>query len=114
MGAFAVTLHEPKPGPGNMNREEAIERLRRRQGELMRAGVTHLYMFGSTARGEAGADSDVDLFFDYDRRDFGLFALIAVKDMASEILKRPADVISRDSLHPLLRARIEASAVQVF
>lgn len=97
-----------------MTRQEAIDRLRQRQSELKQAGVTHLFLFGSTARDEAGDASDVDLFFDYDPRDFGLFALMEVKAKAAEILARPADVISRDSLHPLLRPQIEAGALQVF
>ena len=45
-----------------MKREEAISRLQQHEAELKRLGVEHLYMFSSTARGEAGDDSDVDLF----------------------------------------------------
>jgi predicted nucleotidyltransferase len=45
-----------------MKRDEAISRLQQHEAELKRLGVEHLYMFGSTARGEAGDDSDVDLF----------------------------------------------------
>jgi predicted nucleotidyltransferase len=50
-----------------MERGEAISRLQRHEADLKRLGVEHLYMFGSTARGDAGDDSDVDLFFDYER-----------------------------------------------
>ena len=45
-----------------MKRDEAISRLQQHEAELKRLGVEHLYMFGSTARGEAKDDSDVDLF----------------------------------------------------
>jgi carbonic anhydrase len=44
---------------------------------LRQLGVEHLYLFGSTARGEAREDSDVDLFFDYERgkrRQCGCYA----------------------------------------
>ncbi len=51
-------------GAGTLERDEAIARLRRLEAELKRLGVRDLYLFGSTARGEACADSDVDLFFD--------------------------------------------------
>lgn len=97
-----------------MTRQEAIERLRRHQTELKRAGVAHLYLFGSTARNDSRADSDVDMFFDYEKGKFGLFALLDVQEMATKILEKPADIVTRDSLHPVLRARIEASALQVF
>jgi hypothetical protein len=43
----------------------------------------HLYLFGSTARDEAGEDSDVDLFFDHPEGPLGLFALMEVKEAAA-------------------------------
>ena len=45
-----------------MTRKEAIGRLLEHEAELKRLGVRTLYLFGSTARGEAGESSDVDLF----------------------------------------------------
>ena len=97
-----------------MEREEAIARLKEHEAELRQLGVEHLYLFGSTARGEASTDSDVDLFFDYPKGKFGLFQLMEVKDVAARILGRKADVMTRDSLHKTLRERIEAAALQVF
>jgi len=93
---------------------EAITKLREHEAELRQLGVRHLYLFGSTARGEAGEDSDVDLFFDYEKGKLGLFELMDVKEQTSRILGRKADIMTRDSLHKVLRARIEASALQVF
>jgi uncharacterized protein len=81
---------------------------------LKRLGVEHLYLFGSTARGEAREDSDVDLFFDYERGKLGLFELMYVKEETTRILGRKADIMTRDSLHKVLRSQIEASALQVF
>jgi uncharacterized protein len=97
-----------------MKRDEAITKLKEHEAELRQLGVQHLYLFGSTARGEAGEDSDVDLFFDYERGKLGLFELMDVKEQTSRILGRKADIMTRDSLHKVLRSRIEASALQVF
>jgi predicted nucleotidyltransferase len=97
-----------------MNRDEAIHRLRARAADLKRLGVEHLYLFGSMARDEASEGSDVDLFFDYQRGKLGLFELMDVKEAAARILGRPADIMTRDSLHKTLRKRIEASALQIF
>ena len=97
-----------------MKRDEAITKLKEHEAELRQLGVQHLYLFGSTARGEAGEDSDVDLFFDYERGKLGLFELMDVKEQTSRILGRKADIMTRDSLHKVPRARIEASALQVF
>ncbi len=54
------------------------------------------------------------MFFDYDKGSFGLFALMDVKEMAAAILGHRADIMTRDSLHPVLRARIEADAIEIF
>ena len=96
-----------------MDRDEAIAKLREHESELKSLGVQHLYLFGSTARGKAGEDSDVDLFFDHERGKLGLFALMDIKETAARILGRKTDIMTRNSLHELLRDRIEASAVQI-
>ncbi len=94
-----------------MDRDAVIARLRAHAVELKRMGVHHLHLFGSTVRGEAGPDSDVDLFFEYERGNFGLVDLMDVKERASEILGRKADIMTRNSIHKLPRERIEAEAV---
>ena len=93
---------------------EAIDLLRRRQAELERLGVESLYLFGSTARDQARANSDIDLFFDHRRGELGLYQLMDIKDLATGILGRSADIMTRSSLHPVLRHEIEASALRVF
>jgi uncharacterized protein len=97
-----------------MDRNEAIIRLREHEAELKALGVQHLYLFGSTARGVAGPESDVDLFFDHERGKLGLFALMDVKERAAQILGRKTDIMTRESLHKTLRPHIEAAALQVF
>src|SRR6201984_603805 len=97
-----------------MRRDDAIAKLKQHEAELRRLGVEHLYLFGSTARGEARQDSDVDLFFDYERGKLGLFELMDVKECATRILGRNTDIMTRDSLHKMLRQTIEATAVRVF
>lgn len=45
-----------------MNRDLAVQKLAQAKPELQRRfGVTRLALFGSTARNEARADSDVDV-----------------------------------------------------
>jgi uncharacterized protein len=97
-----------------MNRREVITRLKEHEAELKALGVDHLYLFGSTARGEAREDSDVDLFFDHQKGRIGLYELIDVKERTAGILGRPVDIMTRRSLHPALRKQIEDSAVVVF
>ena len=111
---FWSVVNVGRYGRQTMKPGEAIEKLKQHEDELKRLGVEHLYLFGSTARGEAREDSDVDLFFDHPEGSLGLFRLMEVKEAAAQILGRNTDIMTRRSLHPALRDRIEASAIQVF
>ena len=97
-----------------MTRDEAIRRLKSRQAELRQLGVEHLYLFGSIADDRGDDNSDVDLFFDHQKGKLGLYELMDLKEMTSSILGRRADIMTRESLHPTLRRRIEQAAVLVF
>ena len=97
-----------------MKREEVIRRLKDNEALLRQLGVEHLYLFGSTARDEAREDSDIDLFFDHPPGSIGLYDLMDLKEAAARILGHRTDIMSRRSLHPALRPRIEANAQQVF
>lgn len=77
-------------------------------------GATALYLFGSTARNEAKATSDVDIFFDRDpTKKFGLIELAGMEHLLEDALGAKVDLTTRDSLHPVLKADIERSAIRV-
>ena len=97
-----------------MKRIQAMRLLEEHETELKRLGVVRLYMFGSTARDEAREESDVDLFFDHIRGELGLYELMDIKELAHTVLDRATDIMTRSSLHPMLRGQIEASALRVF
>jgi len=97
-----------------MQRDDVIVKLRAHEADLHQVGVARLYLFGSVARQEARPDSDVDLFFDTDNPRFSLIELVDVQDRVSDILGTGTDVMTRASLHPMLRDRIEAEALRVF
>jgi predicted nucleotidyltransferase len=97
-----------------MDREQVISSLRAHEPALHRSGVCRLYLFGSVAREQARPDSDVDLFFDTDNPRFSLIELVDVQEHITAILGVESDVMTRASLHPLLRPQIEAEAMRVF
>jgi predicted nucleotidyltransferase len=97
-----------------MTRADIIAALRNQAPDIRSLGATSLYLFGSAARGEARDDSDVDLFVDYDPERFSFVELIRLRERLSHILGRPADLTTREGLHPMLRSQIEAEAVKVF
>nr|WP_049764719.1 nucleotidyltransferase family protein [Thioalkalivibrio sulfidiphilus] len=95
------------------NRDEALKVLSRLKPELAeKFGVTRLALFGSTARNEARADSDVDVVVDFDgpatsERYFG------VQFLLEDELGRPVDLVSNKALRPELRPYIEQEAINV-
>jgi len=74
-----------------------------------RHGVQSVRVFGSQARGESTAGSDVDLLV---RMDAGrdLFDLVAFRRALEKLLALPVDVVSEGGLSPLLKDRILAEA----
>jgi predicted nucleotidyltransferase len=95
--------------------EHVITTLRAHEAELRRAGIRRLSLFGSVARGDAEADSDVDLAaeLDPDAR-IGLFALAALERRLSELLGRPVDLLPEPVEKPRLRINIERDRVRAF
>jgi len=98
-----------------MNKGEAIDKLKACASAVKAFGATSLYLFGSTVRDEARPASDLDLFVDYDPHGkFNALDLVDIKLMLEAELGMEVDVTTRDSLHPMLKADIERSAVRVF
>lgn len=85
------------------------------EGPLRERGLTALAIFGSTVRGTARPDSDVDVLVDIapDMR-FSLVDLVSVKDFLEDRLGRTVDVVTREGLDPAIRDRVIREARAVF
>jgi len=98
-----------------MDRDTILQRLRAHESELRTLGLRHLSLFGSAARGEARADSDVDLAADLDpRRRVGLFRFAAMRERIEALLGAPVDLIAEPIERDALAKRIERDRVRVF
>jgi hypothetical protein len=83
---------------------DAIRRL------AARHGARDVRIFGSVARDESTADSDLDVLVSMEPGRT-LFDLIALEQDLEQLLGRPVDVVSDAGLSPYLRAQIVADAV---
>ena len=85
------------------------------EATLRREGVTTLSLFGSLVRGEAQADSDIDVLIEVDPgADFGLLDLIGVQHLIEDRLDRKVDVLKRGGIRPEFEQRILREAETVF
>ena len=92
-----------------------IATLQAHEEELRRAGIRRLSFFGSVARGDAEADSDVDLAAELDpEARIGLFALGALERRLTELVGRQVDLLPEPIEKPRLRANIDRDRRRAF
>jgi predicted nucleotidyltransferase len=97
-----------------MGREEIITRIRKHADAIRAEGATALYLFGSAARDEAGAESDIDVFVEFPPEGrFSLLNMSGIRLIIMDEIGREVDITTRNSLHPRLKDRILAEAVRV-
>ena len=96
-----------------MNRKQALDILAKLKPDLIkRFGITRLALFGSTVRGEAGPDSDIDIVVSFDgpatsEKYFG------VQFYLEDELGHPVDLVTEKAMRAELRPFIEREAVNV-
>lgn len=82
---------------------------------LAEAGVAHLGVFGSQARGEATAESDIDILIEVrPGAKFSLFDLVGVEQTLSEATGMRANAVMRRSLDVDFKARITRDLIEIF
>lgn len=69
-------------------------------------------LFGSVARNEATAVSDVDLLVEFNRA-VGYFGLFALQDYLEDLLGCPVDLGTPDSLKPYMRQHVMGDLIHV-
>lgn len=81
--------------------------------DLVKLGARSLSLFGSVARNEETAKSDIDILVDFDSKK-GLFFFVELKTYLESILKRDVDLVTKRALHPALKKKILREAKHVF
>jgi predicted nucleotidyltransferase len=95
-----------------VTRDDILRLLSDHRDELARLGVQTLALFGSVAREEMRAESDVDLLVDFrGPATFDRYAELSL--LLEDLLGRPIDLVTRRSLHPSLWPSVEKDALYV-
>ena len=96
-----------------MDREAILERLKAKTPDLtQRYGLRSLAVFGSMARGDDHPGSDVDLLVTFEGpATFDRY--MGLKLELEDLLGRPVDLGTPQTLRPELRARVEKDLIRV-
>jgi len=79
------------------------------EAKIKAFGVRSLSLFGSWARGDETAESDLDFVVEFERKSFD--AYMDLKFFLEELFDRPVDLVLSDGIKPRLRAAILQEAV---
>ncbi len=98
-----------------MDKSFVIAKLREHEGELKAAGIVHLRIFGSVARGEASAASDVDLLADFDKsKRLTLVKVGSLQSRLTDLLGVNVDLSSAEWMREPVKSRALREAVLAF
>jgi predicted nucleotidyltransferase len=98
-----------------MDKAFVIETLRRHRAELQEAGVEHLVLFGSVARGESSVQSDIDLMAEFNpEKRRTLLTMVRLEDRLGELLGNKVDLSPAHAMNAAVRARALREAIHAF
>ncbi|MFI5402594.1 MAG: nucleotidyltransferase family protein [Planctomycetota bacterium] len=96
-----------------MTKRDILDRIAKHAPDLReRFGVKGLWLFGSAARDQARADSDVDMVVEFAGPPT-FDAYMDLKFRLEEILGVRVDLVTRGAIRPTLKERIEKDSVLV-
>ncbi len=94
-------------------KEDVIAILRAHEAEIRSLGIDRLALFGSTAAGQARAESDVDVLVEFRTGTKTYDRFLALGDLLEKLLGHRVEIVTRESLSPHLGPHILATAFDV-
>jgi predicted nucleotidyltransferase len=91
------------------NKKEILKALAANEAKIKSFGVRSLSLFGSCARGDETAQSDLDFVVELERKSFD--AYMDLKLFLEDLFGRPVDLVLADGIKPRLRTAILQEAV---
>ena len=96
-----------------MVRDIILKKLSENRQLLMIYGIKDIRLFGSVARGEAGAGSDVDLLVEFETSaHIGMFEFSRLRRELSQLLGCEVDLATPDALHKNMKKNILREAIR--
>lgn len=98
-----------------MTKDDVLAVLRGAEVELRAKGVAHAALFGSVARGEQRADSDIDIMVEIDSEArLGVWEYVAVVNAIEDMFPTKVDVSNRKAMRDYVRPNAERDAIYAF
>jgi len=95
-----------------LRREEALKQISAHRTDLTRLGVRSLRLFGSVARDDADAGSDVDVLVGI-QPPHTWQRYVTIKFFLEDLLEHEVDLVMDEAVKPQMRAYIERDAIEV-
>lgn len=108
-GKIKKIMKERLVGP---EKEEVLSNLKKVSERLKKIGVTKLVLFGSTARGEAGPKSDIDIGFEVGGTP-DIFTIGKIEDLIQDLFPYKVDLVRLKNLKKEVRATAEKDMIHV-
>jgi hypothetical protein len=94
---------------------QVLTKLRAHESELKEAGVAQLSLFGSTARGDASPNSDMDVLADLDKaKCLSLLDVVCIEVQLTDLLGVKVDLIVQGTLKPRVRQSVQRELLRAF
>ena len=93
-----------------MKRDEILNLLASHREDIGEFGVKSLALFGSAARDDAKAESDIDILVEFSK-PVGLFTFVRLQMHLERLLGLPVDLVTPDALKMALKKRILEEAI---
>jgi len=94
-------------------RQDILSSLKKLKGEVSREySVKTIGVFGSVARDEQTGKSDIDLLVEFSK-PVGFVTFMRLENFLSERLGKQVDLVTSDSLKPVIRQDVLAEVIYV-
>jgi hypothetical protein len=98
-----------------MTLEKALGILRANEAMLRARGVVHAAIFGSVARGDAHASSDVDVLVELDpQARLGIYDYVRIKLDLADLMKEHVDMVDRAALKAIVKESVLREKIDAF